>query len=215
MAIIPGLENINFTGIAVRTAYWTGIGLFTLLMTGVVGYFIYKKSYNYNITIWPLVGSGNANYFAIGIPSKNQAKIVESGGRRYMKFFWPLLNRKEYEPFPEDLRYSGRNLYGYRMGEFILPARLHGLSKEEGLQIKPVPNYIRNWQSLSHKKLEMEFRKPGFWEENKYTIMTLMTISICMVGFIATIYFAYKLSAPGIAETSRLTEAIKSLGTIR
>jgi len=82
---------------------------------------------------------------------------------------YPLFNKKDIEPFDQEFVYPGKQIYVFDLNGAWIPGRIN-INKTEGklrAEINPVPYYVRNWQSLEHKKNAQEFSEHDFWAENK------------------------------------------------
>jgi len=96
------------------------------------------------------------------------------------------------------------------------PGRINVDKSEDKIraEISPVPYYIRDWQSLEHKKNAVEFSQHTFWDDNK----TLIVALICSIALLASalifIYFTYKFANAGIIGRDALTEAINRFSNI-
>ncbi len=107
-------------------------------------------------------------------------------------------------------------MYAFELNNQWNPGRVNIGQEEDEIRasIDIVPYYIRNWQSIQHKKNAEEFAKQGFWNENKTLIMVIMTAFACSAMVIAVIYFTYKFAAGGRADIGMLTNAIQGLQNI-
>ena len=104
----------------------------------------------------------------------------------------------------------------FELNDMWIPGRVNIEQSEEQLraEITPVPYYIRNWQSLQHKKNAMEYAKMGFWEENKYFFITLGVVALCFILCGAVIYFTYKYAAGGREDARMTADAIRGFGNL-
>lgn len=210
---IPGIENIDFGGVVSQLIYWTGV---SVASAGILAVFIgiyYMTSFPFKVTVLPLVGSGEKGKFSIGKIKSNRIRYSNKQ-RTAWRTLWPLMNNKDVEPFPAHNIYAGKQIFAYELDGELIPARIDVLGQADSVKISPVPHYIRNWQSLQHKKIDKELSEHGFWEENKYFIMVIVTALICLILVGMTVYFTYKYAAPGLAQTKDLTAVIKGLGQL-
>lgn len=214
MALVPGMESINWYPIIGNIIYWTGYGLLAILI--LVGFWFAAQFTQYKIKalIFPLYGSGKDGIFSIGKPKKNRIRWINS--RTAWKSWYPLMNRKEREPFDTEFIYPGSLVYIFELNDEWLPGRINIKETENEIrgEINPVPYYVRNWQSLTHKKIAQQFAKKGFWEENKTIIMTIAVVAICCILCGATIYFTFKFATGSSGQISALTTAINNIGNI-
>lgn len=209
---IPGLESVNWMGIVSSVISWLGYILIIIIIIGVILGGYYFLSFKYKLTEFPVIGSGSENGLAIGKPIKNRLKKVNEGNS--WKTLFPLFNKQEHEPFASSLIYAGKNIFAYRLGNDLIPAQINVLPDGGQMNISPVPHYIRNWQSMMHKKNAAEFAKHSFWEDNKYFFMVIITAAICLaiVGF--TVYYTYQFATGGASQIGALTKAIEGMSTI-
>lgn len=98
----------------------------------------------------------------------------------------------------------------------LVPCEIDITQTEQQIRttINPVPHYIRNWQSLEHKKNQIEFSDKSWWDENKIFVYAVITIFICCALCAATIYFTFKFAGGGRQDIQAITSAIKQFGTI-
>ena len=207
-----GLSAINWSGILANTLYWVGyivVGIF------IIGFFIALSmilSYNIKVTVLPLCGSGKEGVYSVGKEKKNRFKKIRGGTS--WKALFPLFNRKEIEPFDDDSIYPGKKTYAFELNGELIPGRVN-ISNEGGKikgDLSPVPYYVRNWQSLQHKKNNLEYAEHDWWTDNKVMVVTLVAVALCCAMAVVTVYLSYKFAAGGGEKISALTEAIKNFG---
>ena len=179
------------------------VGLFLLL------------NYRFKATVFPLYGSGKDGVFAFGKPKTNRVKWVK--GRTAWKKLLPIANKEEIEPFDSEFIYPGNKIYVFELNGEWIPGRVNINQTEEKIrcEINPVPYYTRNWQSLQHKKNEMEFAKHDWWTDNKALVITMIIcgLNLAVCGF--TIWFTYKYAMGGRADIQSLRDAIQSLSVVQ
>ena len=224
MGLIPGkvgelgstVFDFGFGSFSSFVPYIIYILVFLFLGAIAFGVFHFLK-FNFPVDVYHLYGSGESKKLSVGKKKYNRFKWNKS------KTSWipmlPLFTRKEVEPFDAKYIYPGNRLIAFKLGDQYLPGCLDIDVNEDGVlnQINPVPHYIRNWQSMEHKKNAEEFAKKGFWEENKYFIMIMVTVAFCVTGTCLMVYMTYRYAAGGRIDTAAingLTETLKGLTTI-
>jgi len=216
MALIPGMENIsiNFAGYISQIMYYTGIILASGFSLGILYFIYYISSFRIKATIFPLYGSGKDGIFSVGLPKGNKVKWVNK--KTAWRSLFPLFNRIDREPFDNEYIYPGRRIYVFSLNDEWSPGRININLTENQIraEINPVPHYIRNWQALTHKKIQQEFSQQTFWEQNKMFIMTVICVLICCVLCGITVYFTYKFATGGFETSSYLANAINNFGNI-
>ena len=215
MALIPGMESINYAPMIANAIYWLGIVLFSTVILGGM-YFVYRTiTFNIKATIFPLYGSGKDGVFSIGKPKTNRLRWTKN--RTAWQKLKPLFNKKELKPFDSEYIYPGNHIFAYELNDELMPGRIDiGLEEEKiRLTIKPVPYEIRNWQSFIHKKHSEEFAKINFWEQNKQMLLTAGVCVAILVAVSVTVYFTYEFATGGTAKMSALTDAITNMNVIK
>lgn len=86
--------------------------------------------------------------------------------------------------------------------------------KEIRAKINPVPFHVRNWQSLTYRKHEIEFAKQDFWSQNKQMFLTLGAIAFCCILCGAVIYFTFEFAGGAKQSMDVLSSAIKGMQNI-
>ena len=81
-------------------------------------------------------------------------------------------------------------------------------------KINPVPFYVRNWQSLTYRKHEIEYAKQDFWTQNKYLIITLGVVAFCCILCGAVIYFTFEFAGGAKQSMDLLSSAIQGMQNI-
>lgn len=213
-AIIPGLEGVDWFPIVGQFIYWAMIILVGLFIIGMFWVLWYGLQFRIKATVIPMFGSGKDGVFSVGKPRTNKVKWINN--RTAWKSVRPFMNKIEREPFDDEYIYPGNRIYVFELNNQWIPGRINIDKTEDQIraEVNPVPYYIRNWQSIQHKKNAEEFAKQGFWNENKTLIMIIMTSFACTAMVIATIYFTYKFASGGRADISMLSNAITGLQNI-
>lgn len=214
MPNIPGVEQINWGGVISQTMYWTGIILIAVIIIAAFVAIYYLTLFKIKATVITMYGSARDGTFSFGKPKKNRLRW-NRGKTAWLSLF-PLGNKIEREPFDTEFIYPGKEVYIFELNDLWVPGRININVSEDDLRmdINPVPYYVRNWQSLTHKKNAIEFAKHSFWEDNKYFIMGTIAVLICCSLCGATIYFTYKFATGGTAALSGLSQAINNMGNI-
>ena len=105
----------------------------------------------------------------------------------------------------------------FQLGQDYIPGCLN-INQDENqkiqAEINPVPHYIRNWQSMEHKKNAVEFAKHDWWNDNKTLIMTIIAVAICAAMVLGCTYLTYKFVSIDAEATRGLADTIKNLATI-
>ena len=128
----------------------------------------------------------------------------------------PPLNKVEIEPFDSEYLYPGNQLYAFELNGELIPGRINIKQTEKELRgdISPVPYYVRNWQSLQHKKNAIEYAKNDWWTENKTMMTALMAGIAILAAALIFVYLTYKMAGAGSQDIQALTGAIKGFSQI-
>lgn len=215
MPTISGVENINWFEVISSVTYWIGIILLVCLILGIIVWLAYITTFNIKATVIPMYGSGKDGIFSFSKPLKN--KLRWAANRTVWRPLWPLLNKKEIEPFDSEYMYPGNTIVAFQLNDQWIPGRINITQTEQELraEINPVPYYIRNWQSLQHKKNAIEFSKQGFWEQNKQLFITVLVVMICCLLCGVTVYYTYQFATGGMSVGQNLADAINNLNIIQ
>lgn len=122
------------------------------------------------------------------------------------------LSAEKREKIEKDLKSYIDSKYPDRkwcVGQVTIPQSENQLRAE----ISPVPYYVRNWQSLQHKKNAVEYAEHNWWTDNKTLFIALMTGVACLVAVCVTVYFTYKFAGLGRSDVQALTAALKGFGS--
>jgi hypothetical protein len=193
-----------------KIMYWAGYIVFGIVFVAVGAGIIYLKQFKYKIRYWEAIGSINKDSdLTIDKPRYNRARWNRS--KNAWQLLFPLFKNKTISPFDNENIYSGNNVYAFKIGESFVPAKIFADMKSNNISIEPIPHHIRNWQELELKQNEVEFAKQGFWEQNKFFFMVIITCAMCcgLVGL--TVYYSYTFSTGGQSSAASLTEAIKGI----
>ncbi len=197
MALIPGVDLGGLTsgmaGTYGKILYWVGYGLLGALVVGGLWILYYFLSFKYKMTVIPLYGSGEVGGLAAGKHWIQKVKWNKT--KTAWKMLWPLMNKKEVEPFGPEHIYPGNQLYAFKLGEKYIPASLNitkNENQELNTEINPVPHYIRNWEASEYKKNQEEFVKHNFWEQNKVYILMMVTVGACLILTALTVWWTFK-----------------------
>ena len=214
MVMIPGLEGIDWFGFLSQMMYWLGIFVACVVLMCIMAVVYAYATYNVPVRIKPLYGGTDG--FTIGKPKSNRVKW--NATRTEWRALFPLFNRKVREPFPQQFIGEG-TIEGYSINDEWIPASQTVDVSPEGILVKisPVPAYLRNWQSLTHKKHNMEYASLTFWDQNKTLIVALLMGVAMLVAGLVFIYISYEYSSKmwggQTSAINGLTEAMKNFGT--
>ena len=216
MVNIPGMDGMmaGLSAQAGQIGQWLGIILGCVVLMLVIGLIYYLMSFNIKCQVWQLYGSGTDGVFSVGKEKKQRFKRIRNGSS--WQPLWPLMNREEIEPFDDEYVYPGQKVYACRLNKVYVPCKINIGATENQLraEINPVPHYVRNWQSLMHKKNAQEFAQHNWWEDNKHMVMVIATVVACGVMVIATVYFTFKYAGGEAESLNRLASAIKNFGNV-
>ena len=212
MVEIPILAGVNWASLFGGVAKYLGYGLFIGITAGVVFIIFYLTQFTIKAEVFKLYGSGTDGVFAFSKPKKNRIKWIKN--KTAWKPLYPLMNKMEIEPFDQEYMLPGNSIKAFDFNGAWIPGRINIKQNEKELraEINPVPHYVRNWQSLQHKKHAQEFAEHSFWEDNKYFIMGVASVLVCCVLCGATIYFTYQFAGGGTNAINGLTAALKGFG---
>jgi len=206
--------DINWASQAANVIYWLGYVVAGIVILGVMYLLSNYIRYQISVTEYPLHGSGEKGKFTVG--KKKSNKVMWINSRTAWRPLYPLFNNKEIEPFDPEYIYPGNQITVFNLDGNWIPGEI-AIDKsgaEIKVELKPVPYYIRNWQSLQHKKHAREFAKQDWWSENKMLVMAVITVAICCALGAATVWMTYKFAAPSADQISSLTQAISGIGNI-
>jgi len=211
---IPGMSEINWFSSLGTVMYYVGIFFLALIIIAVMAALFYMLKFKIKATVIPMYGSGKDGTFSFGKPKWNRIRWVNH--RTAWQSLFPLLNKKEREPFDTEYIYPGNRIYVYELNDEWVPGRINIDQTENVIraEINPVPYYVRNWQSLTYRKHELEFAKMDFWSENKQLFMTLGVIACCCILCGAVVYFTFQFAGGAKGSMDALSSAIQGIGNI-
>ena len=213
-SIIPGGININAGNWIVEAVYWLGIALIIIIILSIFAVIAYWISYPYKVTVFPMYGSGKDGIFSIAKRKYNKIRWNKSK-TAWIKMF-PVFKTEEVEPFDSEYIYPGNQLYAFDLNGVWQPGRVNIKQTEDEIrsEINPVPYYVRNWQSLQHKKHAIEFAEHNWWDDNKAWVYMLIAVVACCVLCGATVYLTYKYAAPSREMMTEFTKTLKDFAMI-
>lgn len=202
--------DVNIGAYVTQIIIWVGYTCLGFLLVGVMGFIYYYITFNIKADVWKLYGSSKNNYYSVGRKKTNRVKWINN--KTAWKSMWPLFNKNEHEPFNNDHIYAGNRIQVFDLNGVWIPGSINLDINKDGIiaAISPVPNYIRNWQSIQHKKHAEEFSKHNFWEDNKYFLMGVLAVLICCVLCGVTVYFTYNFASGGTEQISGLADALRN-----
>lgn len=209
---LPAQLQFNWGGAMGSIMYYVGYALLILLIFAIFIAIYYLMKYNIKVKTFPLYGSGKDDVLSVGKPKNN--RFAWNKSRTAWKPLFPLFNKLEIEPFDQEFRYPGNQTYAFIFNDAWIPGRINVGRSESQIraEVAPVPYYLRNWQSLAHKKNAFEFSSMSWWDQNKMFIYALIAVGICCAMCAITIYLSYKYAAGGREEISGLTSALNNFG---
>lgn len=202
----------------VQIVTYVGYFLFFLVMLLVMGAVYYFMSFNLKGSITQLVGRMDGAGLAVGKTITTRVRKIKVDGVEKWQPMWPLMN-KIYHPVFEDKHiYRRGHITAFDVGGKWIPMEYKITPTEEILDISvnPVPNHIREWQSMKYKQNALDFAKTTFWDENKHFILGVITVFICCVITGVTVYLSLKFAAGNldVGAIKLHTEALNNFGTI-
>lgn len=208
------LGTMNWGGLGADIVFWIGWGFVGLLVLAGMLAIYYLMSFNMKVSTWEMYGSGKDGVFSFGKKKWNRVKWINK--KTAWRPMLPLLNKVELEPFDSEYIYPGKQMYAFILNDKWVPGRIN-INKTESelrIEINPVPYYVRNWQSLQHKKNAKEFAEHNFWEDNKYFFMVIVTAFLCLIMVGITVYFTYQFATGGAGSMDNLANAMRGFNTI-
>ena len=212
MAIIPGMEGVNFAPVLAKTMYWMGIVILSIIILAVLWMAWRMSSFKIKVTVYPLFGSGIGNDVSIGKPKYNRVRWnKQHTSWQTMK---PFMNQKDREPIDPTFIYPGNCVNVYEINDEWVPIK-HEIDLEGAKgALKMVPHSMRAWQSQVHKRNAEKYAKIDFWSENKYLFITIGCVLACCALALGTIWLAFKFAQPASENMASLTDAIKNMNMI-
>jgi len=212
--LVPGMGSVNWFQALGSVMYYVGIIFIAIIIIAALAAFMYAMKFKIKATVIPMYGSGKDGTFSFGKPKRNRVRWVNH--RTAWQSLFPLFNKKEREPFDTEFVYPGNMVYIYELNDEWVPGRINIEQTEDAIraEINPVPYYVRNWQSLTYRKHELEFAKLDFWTENKQLLVTLGVIAFCCILCGAVIYFTFEFAGGAKQSMDVLSKAIEGIGNI-
>lgn len=215
-SIIPDIANIPWFNVIGTIAKYLGIIVFMAASIGAAWFMTYLGNFKFKGIEFPLYASGDKDNFSVGKSKRQRFKWKDKAKTTWQPLY-PLFNKTELEPFSEEYIYPGNQVYCFKFGDRYIPGKVNVLKNEKGefeTKINPVPHFVRKWESIMYKQYANELQKQGFWEENKYFIMGVITVAICCATALATIYISYQMVGANKADLQALTQVIRGVGNI-
>lgn len=208
---LPLLGSLNFEGVFAKTMLLLGFGLLFLFLIFIMLVMYYFFSYGIKADVFPLYGSGKEGSYSIGKKKKNRVKWVKK--KKAWKPLWPLFNNKTIEPFTDEYLFPGKQIYVFDLNGKWMPGKVDIDYSAETLKaaIKPVPHYIRMWQSMMHQVNANDYASENFWDNNKMLIMTVIAVFICCLLAGVSVYLTYKYALGGQQNVQALASVVKDL----
>lgn len=208
-ALAQQLPNIDMS----QVWNYVGYGVVVILLLIVGGVIYYYTSFNMTVNIFPVRSGGNGQ-LSVGRRITNKVKWIKS--RTAWRSQWPLLNRKNREPFSARYIYPGNEIYAFEVDGEWIPAELKvNGDKKAGFhaQIDPVPYFVRNWQAVEFKNNELEYAKHDWWADNKAWVIAVIMFGICAGMLVAATYFIGKYWMPVKSDVATIARVASTIGT--
>ena len=216
MANIPGLEGVGpvLTGIWGEMMYWSGVGLFFLIMViAIIGYVV-LSNYKIKVIEFPMYGSGKDGVFSLDKMKTNRFKWNKT------KTAWiplkPFGNKIEVQPFDSEYIYPGNRVYAFTMNGQYAPGRINVGMDEQAVrgEINIVPYAVRDWQTQQHKKIADETMIHNWWTDNKAAFVFIIAGLIIIAGFVGSVWIAWHYNSQYLATANNLIGAMNNINTI-
>lgn len=197
---------------------YLGYFLIAFLIIGGLATLWYTLQFTLKVDVFPLYGSGKDGIFSVAKRKKNKVRWIKN--RTAWRAMFPLFNKKDIEPFDSEYIYPGNQVYAFDLNGEWTPGRINVDKTENDFraEINPVPYYVRNWQSLQHKKHAQEFAENNWWADNKSLILGLVVGLACLTLCGVTIWFNFKYAGGEgmkiIQSNNDLASAIQGWGVI-
>ena len=188
--------------------------LYSILVGGIVLVVYIMTSYNIKVDTYPMYGSGKDGVFSVAKKKTNRIKWAKN--KTVWKPLFPLLNKKEIEPFDSEYIYPGNQIYAFDLNDSWIPGRINITQTEDHIraEVNPVPYYIRNWQTLQHKKNAIEFAETDWWSENKLLVMSLIC-GLAILGAVAlVVYLTYSYAGQIIPALNNIASTFQQAQVI-
>jgi hypothetical protein len=194
---------------------WMYVGIaiifFLIIIVGAIMW--YYMSFKMTIHIFPIRSGGNSQ-LSVGRRTTNKIKWIR--GHTTWRAQWPLMNRKNREPFSARYIYPGNEIYAFEIDGEWIPAELKvNGDKKVGFtaHIDPVPYFVRNWQATEFKNNAEEYAKHDWWTDNKAWVYSAIMFGICAGMLVATTYLIGKYWMPVKADVATIASAAQTIGT--
>jgi len=206
--------DVNWMMYVSKIMYWVGYVLLIIVILGLFVAIYFFLQFNIKAEVYTLYGSGKDGVYSFSKPVRNRVRWINK--KTAWRAIFPLFNKKDIEPFDQEYIYPGKNIKAFDFNGEWIPGRINIKQNEDTLkaEINPIPYYVRNWQSLQHKKNAIEFAQHSFWDDNKTLIISLIAGVAILAAALVFVYITYKLAGAGRQDISALTSAIKDFGSI-
>lgn len=214
MPTIPGLDTVDWYSTVGQVIYilkWVAYSVILGIGAGVAYVF---ATFNIKAQTYELYGSGKDGIFSVS--KKKWNRLRWNKNKTAWRSLLPLMNKDEIEPFDSEFIYPGKQIYAFKLNNDWIPGRINIEQSENTIraEINPVPHYIRNWQSLTHKKNAMEYAEHNWWDDNKTMVFALIFSAILLAAALGFIYLSYQMAGAGRADIGALTNAIKGFSNV-
>lgn len=208
-SITAGL-GASMSGALPQLMIWLGYGLMIFVIIGIFFAVYMFIQFKYPVTVMVRGGRGTDDEWSIGRIVRDRGRIIKEKGVSKLHL---LKLRKKIEPPQLEDVYPNNSIFLYQIDEeTFLPMGLE--TDGETFDFKPIPRDIRYWQSLEYQKIDEDYAKHDFWNDNKSLITAAIVGGLCLAAVVATIYFTYQFAGGHIGATKDLAGAIRNAGVI-
>lgn len=214
---MPGTEEIvnvvsGYLPSASAVMLWSGYILLGGVCIVAALVISYLNSFTYKIKYWTMIGEiGDSNSEGLTIDKLKTNRAKWNKEKSAWILMKPFLSGKTIHPFDARDIYAGNTVYAFKMHEDYIPARILYNNNLKTISISPIPFYIKNWQQIELKQNEIEFAKSGWWEQNKFYLMTIICVGSCLALAAITIYLTFRFATPAKESIQGLTSVIEGL----